>query len=183
MKCMKYLIKCIFVVITAFTISSCSESSLSDVEITNPSIIRAKVYVYQDFDNKKELIVSFKDKNGLSINLKNGFVSVNGDISEYRLPSTDLFVHKAYVSRLSFNDRDFDVKIQINDTDSYSFRINGIQFPGFTNNRAIESIYYRKPANYQVGSYIYTGTPFNNERIYFEYQIIKPEESLVRFPN
>ncbi len=164
----KYLIGLIITIVSF----SCEESSLSDIEISNSSIIRAKVYILQDFDNRKEVIVSLKDSRGYSINLKNGYVMINDNLAEFELPSTDFFVNKAYIYKPSFYDRDFTIKIRINSETSYEFKINGERFPGFLTNQAVSNIYYRTYKNKIFGSSKFYGTPFYNDEISFKYEII-----------
>jgi hypothetical protein len=62
-------------------LASCLRSPLSDVEITDPSIIRVKAFVEYTNDNghtDKDIYVIITDKNNQTVKLKNGHVRMNG---------------------------------------------------------------------------------------------------------
>lgn len=61
-------------------LASCLRSPLSDVEITDPRIIRVEAFIYYKDDNNKinkDIYVLITDKNHQSVKLKNGYVRMN----------------------------------------------------------------------------------------------------------
>lgn len=83
-----------FVICLLFLLSSCMEdSALSDVEISDPSLIQPDISLYRIRDNSglltSKIEVFIWDKNYNSIELKKGSVSVNGQIMQLKkLPLT-----------------------------------------------------------------------------------------------
>lgn len=96
------------VVMAATTFTSC-ESALSDVEITDPSLLRTTFVVERsildDGSMSGSLHATIFDKNLASVELKNGHVSVNGqkmsvteilNISTYHIPGASVELNKNY---------------------------------------------------------------------------------------
>lgn len=158
-------------------ISSCSESPLSDIEIHNPSSLYVSAHIYQDFDNDKELIIKVNDKNGNYVDMLNGDVIVNGQKCDLKYASFG-GLGKSYVYYPSYYDDDFKVQIWYNSHDSYTFYIEAPYFPGFMTNKRITHIDLRHSENKFTGQNTYTGAPFHNREIDFNFDIMKEEADM-----
>lgn len=158
-------------------ISSCSKSPLSDVEIYNPSSLYVSAHIYQDFDNKKELIIKVNDKNGNYVDLLNGGVLVNGKNCDLKHANFG-GLGKTYVYYPSYYDDEFRIKILYNSHDSYAFYIEAPYFPGFMTNKRITHVDLRHSRNKFTGQNTYTETPFHKREIDFNFDIMKEESKM-----
>ena len=84
--------KCYFFITSILCLSflNCSTSPLSDVEITDPSLISisANLFYYENNTQKKDsMIVVLSDKNGATLSLKNGGCFVNNTKMKCRVNS------------------------------------------------------------------------------------------------
>ena len=72
---------CFLSVFSTVFLAACLRSPLSDVEITDPTIIRVEAFVEYTNDNgniDKDIYVVITDKNSQTVKLKNGHVRMNG---------------------------------------------------------------------------------------------------------
>ena len=162
-------------------ISSCTESPLSDVEISDPSILHVSAYIQQDFDNKKQVIIQVEDKKHAYVDLLNGGVSVNGEDCDIKRSSySGLGFDKAYVYAPSFNEDEFRIKISYNSDHSYTLIIKAPYFPGFMTNKRITHVDYRHIDNKISRTHTFTGAPFHDREIEFKYNIMREESEMIK---
>lgn len=164
--------------ILLLNLCSCTESPLSDVEINDPSVLHVSTHIYQDFDNNRELIVEIKDKNGHYIDLRNGEVLINDQRAEFKSNNMGV-LGKSYVLKPGFEDTEFRILIQYNSRDSYFFIIGRNYFPGFKTDRYIQDRRLCHSANKLNGEATLYNTPFYQNKIKFNFDIMKKESDMV----
>lgn len=149
-----------------FMISCDDESPLSDVEISDPSILTARININQDKFNNKDFELKLLDKNGSSVKLKTGVVKINDNTCMYE----DGLITKAYQYEIGSSDQVFNVEIQFNSdiNNKYNFTIDKSVYPGFDVNTPNSSMDY----NTLSGSSVIQNAPFRDGTVVVEYSVL-----------
>jgi hypothetical protein len=153
-----------------FTIS-CEVSPLSDVEITDPTILNAEVSINQDNYNNKTVSIRFLDKNGESVKLKNGYVKINNDVCGFKFNGSNGWFSQSYYYNISNFEDEFIVKIQFSSdvTNNYIFEIDKNVYPGFYINSVNN---YGGNYNKLYGTSHIKNAPFRNGMVDVEYNLL-----------
>ncbi|MCT4614416.1 MAG: hypothetical protein N4A49_06035 [Marinifilaceae bacterium] len=156
---------------------SCSKSSLSDIELNNPELLRVNVCISQDENNQREVFVRIRDKNFAPVEFKGGRVLINRISSKYSRSSGNIsLMQRGYVYNVLDNyESYFDIEIWYNENDSYQFRVDrNIGFSGFVENQDIKNK-EGVDKSYIQGNSTIKDTPFMNGKIEFEYKLLKSQ--------
>ena len=144
---------------------ACRPSVLNEIEIDSPTLFSVKVKIDEKRMRKRQLQVTIRDKNGNPVEFSNGRVIVNGEIASYG-SQTVISTSRGYNYRIPSNTHEFQITIDWNPTDSYTFMVDqAAGFPGFEN---------RMGWNIGKGRdrFIISPAPFRENRIVVEYDIM-----------
>ncbi|MBR8537473.1 hypothetical protein KDU71_18030 [Carboxylicivirga sediminis] len=157
-------------ILIAIISTSCSKSVLSDMEITDPHLLKVKVKIEQNVHDEREVQVFIRDRNNRPIDLLAGKVIVN----EYMVPFDRAEVNAAgargYIYQPCMDEQIFKITIYWNSYDSHTFILspqNG--WPGFRYPDC--SCNYNDP-DYIYDSYSLKPAPFYDHEIDIVYNII-----------
>jgi hypothetical protein len=157
-------------------VQSCSKSALSDIELTDPSLVKVSVRIAQDYDNNKEVQVFIRDKNNRPIQLENGWVEVNGIVAHWDRAEIHSLDERGYIYRPNEYEHGFRIYIQLNPHDVYWFDLNSSTgFPGFIRNYPLYDDEFHPEHDPYINEYykLYD-MPFRNRIVKVRYQILKP---------
>ncbi|TAJ09759.1 hypothetical protein DMA11_19710 [Marinilabiliaceae bacterium JC017] len=154
---------------------ACSKSVLSDVEISDPDLLKVKVKIEQDAYNDKEVQVFIRDKNNHPVELRNGKVVVNGCKLDFERASVNGLEARGYMYTPDNHEQIFQITIFWNHCDSHSFIISAeTGFPGFITNESHWCNYCNSSnASFHSGRYELKPSPFYKNRIKVEYRILE----------
>ena len=167
----------ILVLLLAITgIQSCSKSALSDIELTDPDLVKVSVRIAQNYDNYKEVQVFVRDKNNRPVQLENGWVEVNGIVAHWDRAEIHSLNERGYIYRPDDYEHDFRVFIQLNSDDVYWFDLNpSTGFPGFIRNYPLHSDEFHPEYDpYIRDSFHLLDMPFRNGIVKVSYTILRP---------
>lgn len=158
------------VLILALAVSSCSESVLSDVEITDPHLLKVKVKIEQDSDNNKEVQVFIRDTKNHPIDLLTGRVIINDHAVLYDRASVNAAGTRGYIYRPYNDEQVFEITIFWNSIDYHTFLLSPANgWPGFYCNR---SHWDEENTDFISNNYKLKPAPFNDHEIEVSYTII-----------
>ncbi len=157
-------------ILIAIISTSCSKSILSDMEITDPHLLKVKVKIEQNSDNEKEVQVFIRDKNNRPIDLLTGKVIVNECITRFDRAEVNAAGARGYIYRPYDDEQIFKITIYWNSYDYHTFVLspqNG--WPGF---RYPDCSCYTHEPDYLYDSYSLKPAPFYDNEIDIVYNII-----------
>jgi len=174
---MKTRIYILLLLLSAFGIQSCSKSALSDIELTDPSLVKVSVHIAQDYDNNKEVQIFIRDKNSRPVQLENGWVEVNGAAAYWDRAEINSMSERGYIYHPDEYEHDFRVVIHLNPYDEYWFDLNPYYgFPGFIRNYPLFTDEFHPEYDpYIYDSYRLDDMPFRNGVVKVSYHILKRE--------
>ncbi|WP_430814136.1 hypothetical protein [Carboxylicivirga sp. RSCT41] len=156
-------------ILVAIISTSCSKSVLSDMEITDPHLLKVKVKIEQNVHDEKEVQVFIRDKNNRPVDLLSGRVIVNEQAVRFDRAEVNAAGTRGYIYYPHYNEQIFKITIYWNSYDSHTFILspqNG--WPGFK--------YPNCSCNYEPdqlnGSYSLKPAPFYNNEIDIVYNIM-----------
>lgn len=160
--------KTIFLFLGSLVIlSSCQKSVLSELVVELPETFIVKVKIEEKRKNKRQLQVSIRDKTNHPLEFSNGYVNVNGQVTEWSSRNI-LSQSRGYNYRIPEDEHEFEITIFWNAIDSYTFRVDEeAGFPGFEDN----------PVGWNLGGaskdFIITPAPFRDNKIEVSYDIMR----------
>jgi hypothetical protein len=163
---MKRTLACFILILSVFHLQSCRKSVLSELEIESTESFKVKVKIEEKTNKRKWIQVVVRDKTNHVIEFSDGGVFINDNPTEF-MSKTVVTVSRGYVYKVPSNMDEFEVTIQWNSTDAYTFSINeNAGFPGFSN-----YIGY----NWTQGAeeFVISPAPFADGKISVEYDILK----------
>ncbi|TLX71643.1 hypothetical protein E9993_19955 [Labilibacter sediminis] len=123
--------------VSFFSFISCSESVLSDVDISDPGTLKVKVKIQQNEDLDKEIQVFIRDKNNKPVDLLTGQVIVNNTRTRFERAQVNALGTRGYIYVPKSSEQEFEITIFWNSNESFSFDINEDNgFSGFFRNYA-----------------------------------------------
>ncbi|GEM_PF-1367738 len=163
-------------ILSVMFITSCKKSILSDMVITDPSIVKVSVKIYQNEKADKEVAVVLRDGNNHTIELKNGSVVVNGRVAAFQHTKINPTLERGYVIKPFDYEDSFYVLINLNDDDSYSFSVDAQNgFPGFYRDEPLSGSELYYDGNYINKDFYIYNKYFMNDRVRIVYRILKPK--------
>jgi hypothetical protein len=161
--------------ISIIGMQSCSKSALSDIEITDPSLVRVSVHIAQGENNHREVQVFIYDKHNRPVELRNGLVEVNGLEANWDRAGINNFSKRGYIYHPDELEHDFHVSIYLNSDDVYWFDINPTTgFSGFIRDYPLTSEEKDPAYNpYIDGNFKIYDMPFRYGRVKVSYHILK----------
>jgi len=153
-------------------LGSCSKSVLSDMEITDPHLLKVKVKVEQNGDNEREVQVYIRDKNNKPIDLMTGRVVVNDHAALFDRAEVNALGARGYMYYPYSDEHIFKITIYWNSYDSHTFILspdNG--WPGFRNYDYCSCSNHHEPS-YASDTYTLRPAPFHNHEIDVSYRIV-----------
>ncbi|WP_321308146.1 hypothetical protein [Marinifilum fragile] len=173
---MKARIYTLLFLIGLLSMQSCSKSALSDIELTDPSLLKVSVRIAQDYNNNKEVQVFIRDKNSRPVQLENGWVEVNGIVAHWSRADIHSLSERGYIYRPDEYEHDFRIYIHLNPYDVYWFDLNpSTGFPGFIRNYPLhDDEFHPEYDPYIDDHYNLYDMPFRNEIVKVNYKILKP---------
>jgi len=159
-----------------FVFIGCRKSVLSEMVITDPSVVNVAVKIYQNKNADKEVSIILRDSNGNTIDLLDGSVWINDIRSYFKYPKINPLLERGYVITPSIDDNSFSVVIKLNETDSYSFTIDDkSEFPGFFRNIPLTGVelLFADQLVYKYGDYYTANNDFKDKRVHVVYRILK----------
>ncbi|MBK3516014.1 hypothetical protein [Carboxylicivirga marina] len=162
----KYLL-----ILVAIFSTSCSKSVLSDMEISDPHLLKVKVKIEQNIHDEKEVHVFIRDKNNKPVDLLSGRVIINEHTLPFERAQVNAAGTRGYIYTPHYDEQIFKITIYWNSYESHTFILspqNG--WPGFkypncscTHNHDSDTIY---------NSYSLKPAPFYNHEIDIVYNIM-----------
>lgn len=162
----KYLL-----ILVAIISTSCSKSVLSDVEISDPHLLKVKVKIEQNVHDEKEVQVFIRDKNNKPVDLLSGRVIVNEQSVPFDRAQVNAAGTRGYIYYPHYNEQIFKITIFWNSYDSHTFILspqNG--WPGFRHPNCSCSNNYEPDQLYD--NYSLRPAPFYNHEIDIVYNIM-----------
>ncbi|WP_439183052.1 hypothetical protein [Carboxylicivirga taeanensis] len=162
----KYLL-----ILVALISTSCSKSVLSDMEITDPHLLKVKVKIEQNIHNEKEVQVLIRDRNNRPVQLLTGMVIVNECTTHFDRAEVNAAGTRGYIYRPYDHEQLFKITIYWNSYDSHTFILspqNG--WPGFRYPDC--DCHYPYEPEYISDHYALKPAPFYNQEIDVVYNII-----------
>jgi hypothetical protein len=163
--------KALYIILAlALTFMSCSESVLSDVEITDPHLLDVKVKIEQDSNNDKEVQVFIRDTKGRPIHLLTGKVIVNDHVVLFDRATVNAAGARGYIYTPYNNEQVFEITIYWNSIDYHTVLLSpATGWPGFYCNH---SHAHEENLHFARDNYSLKGAPFNDHEIEVSYTII-----------
>ncbi len=161
----------ITIMLMAIVLTSCSKSVLSDVEITDPHLLKVKVKLEQNEHDEREVQVFIRDKNNRPVELMTGKVVVNNHILPFDRAEVNAAGARGYIYYPHYNEQVFKITIYWNSYDAHTFilsRDNG--WPGFPTQNCHCS--YHHDSDHLYDSYSLRPAPFYNHEISVVYNIM-----------
>ncbi len=158
-------------ILVAILSTSCSKSVLSDMEITNPDLLKVKVKIEQNIHDEKEVQVFVRDKNNRPVDLLSGRVVVNEQSVPFDRAQVNAAGTRGYIYYPHYNEQIFKITIYWNSYDSHTFILspqNG--WPGFDYPNC--SCPDNHEPDYITDSYSLKPAPFYNNEIDIVYNIM-----------
>ncbi len=165
--------KAIFLILlVTISLTSCSKSVLSDVEITDPHLLKVKVKLEQDSNNEKEIQVYIRDKNNKPVELMTGRVVINDHTALFNRAEVNSTGARGYMYCPYEGEQVFKISVYWNSNESHTFILspsNG--WPGFGNSDNYSCSNGHKPT-FESDTYLLRPAPFYNQEINVAYKII-----------
>ncbi len=156
--------------VLALTFASCSESVLSDVEITDPHLLEVKVKIEQNSHNDKEVQVFIRDTNSRPIDLLTGKVIINDHIVLFDRASVNAAGARGYIYTPHNDEQIFEITIYWNSVDYHTVLLSPANgWPGFYCNH---SHAHDDHAHFASDNYSLKGAPFHDHEIDISYTIL-----------
>lgn len=158
-------------ILIAILSTSCSKSVLSDMEITDPHLLKVKVKIEQNQYDEREVQVLIRDKNNRPIDLLSGKVIVNDHVVLFDRAEINSAGARGYIYHPYGDEHIFKITIYWNSYDSHTFILspqNG--WPGFGYPNC--SCSYDHEPDYLYDNYALRPAPFYNHEISIVYNII-----------
>jgi hypothetical protein len=159
----------------AICISSCSKSALSDIELEDPSLVKVSVQIAQDVYNQKEVQVFIRDRHDRPVELKNGWVEINGAEARWDRAEINSFNERGYIFYPERYEHEFRIEIHLNSYDTYWFDINPeTGFPGFVHNYPLmEGETHPADDPFFGDNYNLYDMPFYDRKVKIKYHILR----------
>lgn len=163
----------VILLLTILTLTGCSKSPLSDVDIMDPSLLKVKVKIEQNSYNDKEVQVFIRDKNNNPVELLNGKVLVNGHRVSFDRASVHAAGTRGYIYTPSNSEQEFQISIFWNAYDNYSFILcRETGWPGFYCNSYNSCHQCNECDEHTISNrYELKGAPFYHHEIVVSYTI------------
>lgn len=164
--------KTIYLILASVLIfTSCSESVLSDVEISDPHLLKVKVKIEQNEYNEKEVQVYIRDTKNRPIDLLTGEVIINDHLVLYDRASVNAAGARGYIYTPHLDEQVFEITIYWNSYDSHTFLLSPANgWPGFYTNHSCVDHYH--DVSYVSDSYKLKPAPFHDHEIDIAYTIL-----------
>lgn len=158
------------ILLIGLSMASCSKSILSDMEITDPHLLKVKVKIEQNEHNEKEVQVFIRDKNNKPVEMMTGRVIVNDHAVLFDRAEVNAAGARGYIYYPYNYEQVFKVTVFWNSYDSHTFILspsNG--WPGFRYNCSCSS---HNDPNFMRDDYSLRPAPFYNNEIEVVYNIL-----------
>jgi hypothetical protein len=148
-------------------------SVLSDMEISNPEVLKVKVKIVQNEYNEKEVQVFVRDHNNRPVDLYSGKVMVNGCRAPFERAQVHAAGTRGYIYVPDNWEQAFEISVYWNEYDAHSFYLGrNTGFPGFFYNEPYYDCGCDGDVNYRHKNYDLKPAPFHDNRIQVEYKIL-----------
>ncbi|MBN1111614.1 MAG: hypothetical protein JXA53_01720 [Bacteroidales bacterium] len=161
-----------------FVFMGCKKSVLSEMVITDPSVVSVAVKIYQNKEAEKEVAVILRDSNANTIDLLDGSVWINDSRSVFQYSKINPLLERGYVITPSADDNSFSVLIKLNESDSYSFTVDAkTDFPGFFRNTPLtgSELLFADKYVYKYADFYIANNDFKDKRVHIVYRILKQD--------
>jgi hypothetical protein len=163
----------IFLLLAAISLTNCSKSALSDIDIEDPQLIKVKVKIAQNKENKKEVQVFVRDKNNQPVEMKTGRVIINNTEVSFSKAAVQGIQTRGYIYYPDNEEQVFEVTIYWNSSDKFNFTLNPDNgWPGFSHNSACDNC-GTHTADFTGGGKIIKPAPFRSNEVEFVYTIVR----------
>ena len=148
-------------------------SVLSDMEITDPDVLKVKVNIEQNEYNEKEIQVFVRDKNNRPVELLTGKVIVNGCRVYFERANVNAAATRGYIYVPENWEQSFEISLYWNEYDYHTFVLDcETGFPGFFHNEPYHSCECDGEVDFYQKRYELRPAPFYKNRIQVEIKII-----------